>query len=183
MCWKYKAGEWSLAVHQRALRYSEVDSSCSLGLIQMGFSNHKIRLFTITVWFPSCSSWEVSDSTQAMKRHKLVQDVCLLCRWYQNLLLLKISYSLACCTWVALFSKNSSRWDLISFSRYSCCLFLIKSCFSKYFLSWSLKIVSQAVSIPDTNLIQAVFLLYYVSVSFFLFKEQMSALYYSLSSL
>lgn len=51
-------GEWSLAVHQRALRHSEADSSCSLGLIQRGFSTHRIKLFT--VWFPSCRSWEVS---------------------------------------------------------------------------------------------------------------------------
>lgn len=66
-------GEWSLAVHQRALRHSEADSSCSLGLIQRGFSTHRIKLFT--VWIPSCRSWEVLGSVQATKSCKQVQGV------------------------------------------------------------------------------------------------------------
>lgn len=82
-------GEWSLAVHQRALRHSEADSCCSLGLIQRGFSSHRIKLFT--VWFPSCRSWEVSGSVQDTKSHKQDQGVYeFLWRWQQPLLLFQM---------------------------------------------------------------------------------------------
>lgn len=82
-------GGWSLAVHQRTWRHSEADSSCSLGLIQRGFSSHRIKLFT--VWFPSCRSWEDSGSVQDTKSHKQVQSVYeFLRRWQQMLLLFQM---------------------------------------------------------------------------------------------
>lgn len=82
-------GEWSLAVHQKALKHSEADSSCALCLIQRRFSSRRIKLFT--VWFPSCRSRELLGSVHDTKSHKQVQGVYeFLWRWQQTLLLFQM---------------------------------------------------------------------------------------------